>query len=311
MTVDVVGEPWQLDEPPSGLLRRVESLHVAPLLRSDFDAAALERLGSGRRLLLDAQGLVRVPKTGPLTLDADFDPDVLRHVSILKVSEEEADVLAGGDRDALADLGVPEIVLTLGRRGSVVIVNGRAEEIPARPVDDAVDPTGAGDAFASAYLSARAGGHAPASAARRATALVAALLLGHEPMIAAVRHDRRRRAHRPRGRASLDRRDRSCRRSTRPTSSCRASSRPRAPARRSSRSSTGGRRSRSRATTARRGARPAAGCPTGFAVAIAEDDPDRMLYAGRNRLYVSVNGGVFWRALTLELPDVLAVAWID
>ena len=134
MHVDVVGEPWRLDEPPPGLLRRVEALHVAPLLRSDFDAAALERLGSGRRLLLDAQGLVRVPKTGPLTLDADFDPDVLRHVSILKVSEEEADVLAGGDRDALADLGVPEIVLTLGERGSVVIVNGHAEEIPARPV---------------------------------------------------------------------------------------------------------------------------------------------------------------------------------
>ena len=95
MTVDVVGEPWQLDEPPSGLLRRVESLQVAPLLRSDFDAAVLERLGSGRRLLLDAQGLVRVPKTGPLTLDNDFDPDVLRHVSILKVSEEEAERARG------------------------------------------------------------------------------------------------------------------------------------------------------------------------------------------------------------------------
>ncbi len=178
MSVDIVGEPWQLDEPPAGLLRRVEALHVAPLLRSDFDAAVLERLGSGRRLLLDGQGLVRVPKTGPLSLDADFDPDVLRHVAILKVSEEEADVLTGGDRDALADLGVPEIVLTLGERGSVVLVNGRAEEIPARPVENAVDPTGAGDAFASAYLSARAGGHAPTSAARRATALVAALLLG-------------------------------------------------------------------------------------------------------------------------------------
>ncbi len=180
MNVDVVGEPWRLDEPPPGLLRRVESLHVAPLLRSDFDAAALERLGSGRRLMLDAQGLVRVPKPGPLALDADFDPDVLRHVSILKLSEEEAAVLTGGDGDALADLGVPEIVLTLGMRGSVVIVHGRAEEIPARPVDDAVDPTGTGDAFASAYLSARTSGHAPSSAARRATALVAALLLGRE-----------------------------------------------------------------------------------------------------------------------------------
>lgn len=53
------------------------------------------------------------------------------------------------------------------------------------------------------------------------------------------------------------------------------------------------------------------GLPAGFAVAIAEDDPDRMLYSARNRLYVSANGGVFWRALTLELPDVLAVAWVD
>ena len=53
------------------------------------------------------------------------------------------------------------------------------------------------------------------------------------------------------------------------------------------------------------------GLPAGFAVAIAEDDPDRMLYAARNRLYVSTNGGVFWRSLAPELPDVVACAWID
>jgi hypothetical protein len=53
------------------------------------------------------------------------------------------------------------------------------------------------------------------------------------------------------------------------------------------------------------------GLPAGFAVAVADDDPDRMLYAGRNRLYVSANGGIFWRALTLELPDVVSLAWMD
>ena len=53
------------------------------------------------------------------------------------------------------------------------------------------------------------------------------------------------------------------------------------------------------------------GLPAGFAVAIADDEPDRMLYAARNRLYVSANGGVFWRGLTLELPDIVSVAWID
>ena len=53
------------------------------------------------------------------------------------------------------------------------------------------------------------------------------------------------------------------------------------------------------------------GLPAGFAVAIADDEPDRMLYAARNRLYVSANGGVFWRGLAFELPDVVAVSWIE
>ena len=53
------------------------------------------------------------------------------------------------------------------------------------------------------------------------------------------------------------------------------------------------------------------GLPPGFAVAVAEEDPDRMLFAGRSRLFVSTDGGVFWRSLTLELPDISRVAWID
>ena len=53
------------------------------------------------------------------------------------------------------------------------------------------------------------------------------------------------------------------------------------------------------------------GLPAGFAVAVAEEDPDRMLYAARNRLYLSTDGGVFWRSLTFELPDISALAWID
>jgi len=53
------------------------------------------------------------------------------------------------------------------------------------------------------------------------------------------------------------------------------------------------------------------GLPAGFAVAVAEDDPDRMLFAARNRLYLSTDGGVFWRSLEPELPDISAIAWID
>ena len=51
------------------------------------------------------------------------------------------------------------------------------------------------------------------------------------------------------------------------------------------------------------------GLPPGFAVAINDDNPDVMLYAARNRLYLSENGGIFWRALAPELPEIEAVAF--
>jgi hypothetical protein len=49
------------------------------------------------------------------------------------------------------------------------------------------------------------------------------------------------------------------------------------------------------------------GLPAGRAVAIAEDNPDYVLYAARNRLYLSENGGVFWRSLAPELPEIEAI----
>jgi hypothetical protein len=49
------------------------------------------------------------------------------------------------------------------------------------------------------------------------------------------------------------------------------------------------------------------GLPPGFAIAVDDANPDLMLYAARNRLYLSENGGTFWRALVPELPDIQAV----
>ena len=46
------------------------------------------------------------------------------------------------------------------------------------------------------------------------------------------------------------------------------------------------------------------GLPPGRAIAISDDDPDVLVYAARNLLYLSRNGGVFWSALALELPEI-------
>ena len=50
------------------------------------------------------------------------------------------------------------------------------------------------------------------------------------------------------------------------------------------------------------------GLPAGRAVAVADTDPDTIVYASRNRVYVSRNGGVFWSAIAGELPEITAVA---
>jgi hypothetical protein len=50
------------------------------------------------------------------------------------------------------------------------------------------------------------------------------------------------------------------------------------------------------------------GLPPGRAVAVSADDPDLFVYAARNRLYLSRNGGMFWSALAVELPEIERVA---
>jgi sugar/nucleoside kinase (ribokinase family) len=147
-------------------------------MRSDFPAGTLAALaGGGRRLSFDGQGLVRAPRPGPLAEDAAFDPAMLEPVSVLKLSEEEARIVAGGtfDADTACVLGVPEILVTLGSRGEVVWVGGEPTHVPTTPVLG-VETTGAGDAFMVGYSTARSEGASPTEAAREGSALVARML---------------------------------------------------------------------------------------------------------------------------------------
>jgi sugar/nucleoside kinase (ribokinase family) len=133
--------------------------------------------GNRRRLLVDAQGLVRVARVGPLARDACVDPSSFQSLAVLKLNEGEARILAGGvEPEHLRALGVPEIVLTLGSAGALLVTDSHAERIARVPVEGVVDPTGAGDSFSAAYISARARGAAPVEAARAANALAAELI---------------------------------------------------------------------------------------------------------------------------------------
>jgi sugar/nucleoside kinase (ribokinase family) len=120
---------------------------------------------------------VRVARPGPLERDANVDRRVLEHLTVLKLNEDEARILAGGlEPDALRSLGVPEVVLTLGSDGARVVTEDVAAPIGPHPVPGSVDPTGAGDAFSFAYLDARSRGLDPVSAAERAAHVAAEVI---------------------------------------------------------------------------------------------------------------------------------------
>jgi sugar/nucleoside kinase (ribokinase family) len=181
MRVDAIGDPWTPEDVEgwaSAALDGASWVLVAGLLRSHFPAPAIEALArGGRRLLLDAQGIVRLARRGPLALDGAVDREALRHLAVLKLNEEEGRILAGGlEPDALRALGTPEIVLTLGSHGALVVTADGATRVPAQTASGTVDPTGAGDAFSLVYIDGRARGLGPVVAAERAAGVVAELI---------------------------------------------------------------------------------------------------------------------------------------
>ena len=77
-------------------------------------------------------------------------------VDLLFANEDEALQLTGRAdlKDALTELSikVPTLVVTKGPEGAIAIENGERISIPAAPVSEVVDTTGAGDLFAAGFL---------------------------------------------------------------------------------------------------------------------------------------------------------------
>src|SRR5215218_2561882 len=175
MSVDAVGPVWGPDaieaaDPDTTWL------HLAPLLRTDFPAQTLTLLHSrGHRVVYDGQGLVRADRVGPMVVDRHFSPELLRHISVLKLAEDEAVIVADGpfDESTAARLGVPEVLVTFGSEGCDVYTDGTVVRVPAAWRVKGVQTTGAGDMFTACYTAHRSAGADSRRAVELASELVA------------------------------------------------------------------------------------------------------------------------------------------
>ena len=175
MSVAALGPIWGADEIDAAD-PGTTWVHLAPLLRADFPASTLALLAArGHRVAYDGQGLVRADVVGPLAVDREYPHGLLQDISVLKLAEDEAVIVADGEFDeATAErLGVPEILVTLGSEGCDIYTDGTVVRVPAAWRVTGVQATGAGDMFTSCYVANRAAGADPVAAAERASELVA------------------------------------------------------------------------------------------------------------------------------------------
>lgn len=80
----------------------------------------------------------------------------IKHSDIVKVSDEEAAIITGFSdvetaAKAIIEMGAKNVLVTLGKNGTLFVTKEHLEYIPVIPVE-MVDATGAGDAFIGAVL---------------------------------------------------------------------------------------------------------------------------------------------------------------
>lgn len=140
--------PLGVDDVPADW-RQARIVHLGPLTQ-ELDPALIEAFPNallgitpqGWLRQWDAQGLI-----SPVAWRHSWAP--LRAADAVILSPEDL----GGDADALAEWRAHArlLVLTLGRRGAIVYDGDHERRVPAYDVVE-LDPTGAGDVFAAAFL---------------------------------------------------------------------------------------------------------------------------------------------------------------
>lgn len=138
--------------------------HLGTLLADDFSLDVIKYLAGKGRVSVDAQGYLReVRGENVHSVDWPDKEEAFRYIDILKANEKEMEVLTGHTdprqaAEALAAMGIKEVILTLGSEGSLIYSDGVYHEIPAYEAADVVDATGCGDTYMAGYLYKRAKG---------------------------------------------------------------------------------------------------------------------------------------------------------
>jgi len=155
------GYLWDPEEPRAAMRRAIEAARAAgrQVAFTLSEVFVIERHGDDFRALI-ADGLI----------------------DILFANHHELEALTGtlDFESGIAALHgkVPTLVVTRSAEGAVAISYGERAEVPAEPIDEVVDTTGAGDLFAAGFLQGHVNGR-PLATCLRMGAICAAEVISH------------------------------------------------------------------------------------------------------------------------------------
>jgi 1D-myo-inositol 3-kinase len=148
--------------------RDADLLFLAPVL-GEVEPGAFVRAVRTRVVGLGVQGLVREVREDGAVVPRRWEPAAAALAGVTAAFLGEDEAAAQPDLAGRLAAAVPIVVLTLGARGCDVISGGHVRHVGTHPSRE-VDPTGAGDVFAAAFLLALARGARPVEAARHGAA---------------------------------------------------------------------------------------------------------------------------------------------
>jgi len=135
-----------------------KNIHVAPIA-GEIAPEVVRGLRERTDILsLDPQGFLReFSVNGRTSLKNMLSPSILEQIDVYKSSSEEIRVATGLRSLEVAmkkirEFGVKTVVVTMGTGGAAVLFDDTFRKIPAYMSKTIVDPTGAGDTFAGAFL---------------------------------------------------------------------------------------------------------------------------------------------------------------
>jgi len=152
------------NETPQIVLRDIpaslqtKAIHVAPVA-TELSLELVQELRARASLIsLDPQGFLReFDRDGNVRLRKLDDLTFLRHCDILKLSMRELKAMVGSAKIGASmrkvrGYGVKTILTTMGGRGVLALIDDAFYHVPACKPRVFRDSTGAGDAFAGAFL---------------------------------------------------------------------------------------------------------------------------------------------------------------